>query len=129
MACEGYGEFSSETTETADNDKYGVHYTKTVNKWQQTKLHWMKAIKLIQTQSEPVMEKICQSVKFGFVATRCKSWAWPDTDKLARLTRELEQLALTTGFVIAVRIAHDSPVETIGTCTNPDLDSHHAFII
>jgi len=47
----------------------------------------------------------------------------------ARLTRELEQLALTTGFVLTVRIAHDSPVETIGTCTNPDLDSHHAFII
>lgn len=46
-----------------------------------------------------------------------------------RLLHQLEEFALTSGFVLMVRIAHDSPVETIGTCTVTDWDSHHAFII
>ena len=46
-----------------------------------------------------------------------------------RLLKQLQDLTLKSGFVMMLRIASNSHVETIGTCSSPDLDSDYAFII
>jgi CRISPR-associated protein Cas2 len=47
----------------------------------------------------------------------------------ARLERDLNTLALNTGFVLIVRLASNTRAQTIGVYNKPDWDTDYAFIV